>query len=243
VAGRGFTKNDDKNSPRIAIVNRELARKLFGSEIVAIGRHFKMPDGTRVEVVGIAEDGKYSSLTEDPHPAMFLPLTQWPAGPQWMVIRSGGDPQQLGEEIRRPLHQVDAGIPVEVEKRADELVTVLFGPEMATIALGVLGASGVILSITGIFGMAAYSVSKRLKELGLRVALGAQRKEVLRTGCAGCAFVSIQGPGEGPIHANGLQRERRTGHQGWRMLRAKSKSPRASIPQQRPSQGGRSPCR
>jgi ABC-type antimicrobial peptide transport system permease subunit len=131
-------------------------------------------------VVGIAEDGKYSSLTEDPHPSMFLPLTQWPAGPQWMVIRSGRDPQQLSEEIRRALHQVDAAIPVEVEKRADELVTVLFGPEMATIALGVLGGIGVILSITGIFGMAAYSVSKRLKELGIRVALGAQRKEVLR---------------------------------------------------------------
>jgi predicted permease len=180
LAGRGFTKSDDKNSPRVAIVNREFARKLFGSEIAASGRHFKMPDGTRVEVVGIAEDGKYSSLTEDPYPSMFLPLTQWPVGPQWMVIRSGRDPQQLGEEIRRALLQVDAGIPVEVEKRSDELVTVLFGPEMATIALGVLGGIGAILSITGIFGMAAYSVSKRLKELGIRVALGAQRKEVLR---------------------------------------------------------------
>ncbi len=60
------------------------------------------------------------------------------------------------------------------------MVTVLFGPEIATIALGVLGGIGVILSITGIFGMAAYSVSKRLKELGIRVALGARRKEVLR---------------------------------------------------------------
>jgi predicted permease len=180
VAGRSLAKNDDKNSPRVSIVNREFARKLFGSEIAAIGRHFKMPDGTRVEVVGIAEDGKYGSLTEDPHPAMFLPLTQCPAGPQWMVIRSGRDPKQLGEEIRRALHQVDAGIPVEIEKRSDELVTVLFGPEMATIALGVLGGIGVILSVTGIFGMAAYSVSKRLKELGIRVALGAQRKELLR---------------------------------------------------------------
>jgi ABC-type antimicrobial peptide transport system permease subunit len=179
VAGRSFTKSDDKNSPRVAIVNREFARKLFGSEIAAIGRHFKIPDGTRVEVVGIAEDGKYGSLTEDPHVSMFLPLTQWPAGPQWMVIRSSRDPQQLGEEIRRAFHQVDAGIPVEVEKRSDELVTVLFGPEMATIALGVLGCIGVILPITGIFGMAAYSVSKRLKELGIRVALGARRKEVL----------------------------------------------------------------
>jgi hypothetical protein len=67
-----------------------------------------------------------------------------------------------------------ATVPVEVERRADELVTVLFGPEMATIALGVLGGIGVMLSICGIFGMAAHSVSRRLKELGIRMALGAE---------------------------------------------------------------------
>jgi MacB-like periplasmic core domain len=181
VAGRSFTHDDNKDSPRVAIVNREFARKLFGSEFTAIGRHFKMSDGTLIEVVGIAEDGKYGSLAEDPHPAMFLSLTQWLAGAQWMVIRSSRDPQQLGEEIRRALHRVEAGLPVEVEKRQDEFVTVLFGPEMATIALGVLGGIGVILSITGIFGIAAYSVSKRFKELGIRVALGARRTEVLQT--------------------------------------------------------------
>lgn len=180
LTGRSFTQDDDKNSPRVAIVNREFARRLFGSEIAAIGRHFKMPDGTRTEVVGVAEDGKYGTLTEDPHPAMFLPLSQWPAGAQWMVIRSGRDPQQLAPEIRRALHRVDAGLPIEVEKRSDELVTVLFGPEMATIALGILGGMGLMLSISGIFGMAAFSVSKRLKELGIRMALGARRKEVLQ---------------------------------------------------------------
>lgn len=180
VAGRSFKQGDNKDTPRVAIVNREFARELFGSDTAAIGNHFKMPDGIRVEVVGIVEDGKYGSLVEDPHPAMFLPIAQWRAGSQWMVIRSDRDPQQLGEEIRRALRQVDTGIPVEVEKRYDELVSVLFGPEMATIALGVLGGIGVVLSITGIFGMAAYSVSKRFKELGIRVALGAQRTEVLR---------------------------------------------------------------
>jgi ABC-type antimicrobial peptide transport system permease subunit len=181
VAGRSFTQSDDKNSPRVAVVNRELARRLFGSETAAIGRSFKMSDGTRVGVVGIAENGKYGSLTEDPHPAMFLPLAQWPSGIQWMVIRSGRDPRQLGAEIRRALHQVDAGLPVQVEKRYDEMVTVLFGPKMATLALGVLGLMGALLSITGIFGMAAYSVSKRMRELGIRIALGARRREVLES--------------------------------------------------------------
>lgn len=180
VAGRSLTWNDNQNSPRVAVVNRELARQLFHSDTGALGRHFKAGDGTRVEVVAIAEDGKYGTLTEDPHPAMFLPLLQWPASGQWMVVRSSRDPRQLGAEIRGALHHVDAGLPVEIEKRYDEVVSVLFGPKMATIALGVLGGMGAILSITGIFGLAAYTVSKRLRELGIRVALGASRRQVLK---------------------------------------------------------------
>ena len=180
LAGRSFTRHDDKDSPRVAVINREFARGTFGSESGALGRRFKMPDGTRVEVVGIAEDGKYGTLTEDPHPAMFLPILQWPANATWMVVRSSRDPQELRAAIGNALHQVDAGIPVEVERRQSEMVTSLFGPKMATIALGILGAMGAMLSITGIFGLSAYTVSKRLRELGIRVALGAKRMQVLK---------------------------------------------------------------
>jgi len=180
VAGRSFTWRDDQNSPRVAVINREFAHKIFASATGALGRHFKMPDGTLVEVVGIAENGKYSTLTEDPHPAMFLPILQWPSNSTWMVVRSSRDPQQLGPDIRRALHHVDAALPVEIEKRNDEMVTSLFGPKMATIALGVFGVIGAMLSITGIFGLAAYTVSKRLRELGIRIALGAKRVQVLK---------------------------------------------------------------
>ena len=180
LAGRNFTPHDDKDSPRVAIVNQDFARKIFGSMENALGGHFKMPDGTRVQVVGIVENGKYATLTEAPHPAMFLPILQWPAGSSWMIVRSSRDPQQLAATIRKTLHQLDPAIPVMTESRYDEMATVLFGPKMATTALGILGGMGAMLSITGIFGMAAYSVSKRLRELGIRIALGAQRKEVLR---------------------------------------------------------------
>ena len=132
------------------------------------------------QVVGIAEDGKYNSLTEDPQPAMFLPILQSPSTSTWIVVRSNRDPQQLGAAIRSTLRQLDSGLPVYVQRREHEMDPILFGPRMATLALGVLGVMGAMLAITGIFGMAAYSVSKRLKELGIRVALGAQRKEVLR---------------------------------------------------------------
>jgi ABC-type antimicrobial peptide transport system permease subunit len=111
---------------------------------------------------------------------MFLPILQWPSNSAWMVVRSSHDPQQLGGAIRSTLRQLDAALPVVIETRLDEIAGALFPPEVATVALGVLGAMGGMLSITGIFGMAAYSVSKRLRELGIRVALGAQRKQVLQ---------------------------------------------------------------
>jgi len=178
--GRAFTWHDDKDAPRVAVVNREFARRIFGSAPAAMGRYFKMPDGARVQVVGVAQDGKYASLTEDPMAEMFLPILQSPSQTTFLVVRSDGDAQQLGPAIRGALRQVDASLPVFIQPRYKELDAVLFGPRMATISLGVLGLMGAMLSITGVFGMAAYSVSKRLRELGIRIALGAQRKEVLR---------------------------------------------------------------
>jgi len=180
LAGRTFTWHDDKSSPRVAVVNREFAREVFGSATSAIGSSYKMQDGTRVQVVGIAEDGKYMSLTEDPWPAMFLPILQSPSTSTFLVVRSSRDPQQLTAAMRRSLHDLDPGLPVDIQTRYQGLDIILFGPRMATLALGVLGMMGAMLSITGIFGMAAYSVSKRLRELGIRIALGAQRKEVLQ---------------------------------------------------------------
>ena len=179
LSGRPLTWHDDKDSPRVALVNGEFARKIFGSVQQSLGRHFKLPDGTRVEVAGVVEDGKYGTLTEDPHQAMFLPILQSPANSTWLVVRSNRDPQQLGTAIRSALHQLDAALPVEVERREDEMATALFPSQMATLALGVMGAIGALLAVTGIFGMAAYSVSKRLRELGIRVALGARRQQVL----------------------------------------------------------------
>ena len=180
LAGRTFTWHDDKAAPRVAVVNRQFAKKIFGSVTNAMGGYYKMPDGTRIQVVGIAEDGKYGGLSEDPKLAMFLPILQFPSNSAWLVVRSSRDPQQMGQAIRHTLRQLDAGLPVEIEMRLDEIGGVLFPPHMAAVSLGVMGVIGGMLSITGIFGMAAYSVSKRLRELGIRVALGAQRREVLK---------------------------------------------------------------
>jgi ABC-type lipoprotein release transport system permease subunit len=144
-----------------------------------------MQDGTRIEVVGIVEDGKYTAnIAEEPQPAMFLPLLQNPANDTWLVLRTnrdgGRDPQQLAPAVRSALRELDPGLPAFIQTWDEEMNGALFASRMATVSLGVLGLMGAILSITGIFGMAAYSVSKRLRELGIRIALGAQRKEVLQ---------------------------------------------------------------
>jgi ABC-type antimicrobial peptide transport system permease subunit len=180
LAGRTFSWHDDTNAPAFAVVNREFAGKLFGSMADAIGRYFTLQDGARVQIVGVVEDGKYLSLTEDQQPAIFLPSLQSSPGQSWLVVRSHRDPQQLAAAIRSKLRELDAGLPADIATWDTMLDVVLFPSRVATVSLGVLGAMGAMLSITGIFGMAAYSVSKRLRELGIRMALGAQRKEVLQ---------------------------------------------------------------
>lgn len=180
LAGRDFTWDDGQKDSQVTVVNPEFARRLFGSPNHAVGKYFKLRDGTRVRVVGIAEQGKYESLTEDPLPTIFRPILQSPSSSTWLIVHSERDPVALGAAMRKRLHELDPGLPVYVQMWAGEMDPILFGPRMATAALGVMGFMGAMLALTGVFGMAAYSVSKRLRELGIRIALGAKRKEVLR---------------------------------------------------------------
>ena len=184
LSGRSFTLHDDKDAPPVAVVNQEFARRIFKArESIgdALGRHFKLPDGTRIEVVGIAEDGKYFNIAEAPRPAMFLPITQSPTDVGfWLVLRSDRDPQQLAAALESIRRDVDGAIPFRIQTWTKELEPNMFPSRTAAVALGVLGVMAAMLSITGIFGLAAYSVSKRMKELGIRMALGAKRKELLQ---------------------------------------------------------------
>ncbi len=179
LTGRTFTLHDENKAPLVAVVNREFARKLFGSVDKAGGSHFKRWGGARVEVVGVVEDGKYQTLTENPQPAMFYSFLQQPSTNAWIIVRSQhGEPEVAGA-LQRSLRRLDPALPLEIKSWNSELDSALFAARVATVALGVLGLLGTMLAITGIFGMASYAVSKRLRELGIRIALGANRREVL----------------------------------------------------------------
>ena len=180
LSGRSFTWHDDKNAPRVAVINQEFARKIFGSAANALG------DITRC---GMARASRWSAsprtentstLTEDPSPRCFFPSCNRHRVRLSLVVRSNRDPQQLAAAIRSKLRDLDAGLPCFIQTWNEEMNLVLFPSRVATVALGVLGMMGAMLSITGIFGMAAYSVSKRLRELGIRMALGAQKRQVLQ---------------------------------------------------------------
>jgi ABC-type antimicrobial peptide transport system permease subunit len=172
LLGRALTWNDSKDATRVAVVNQTLARKLFGSEAKAIGNSFKSGGGTRMQVVGVVEDGKYSTLTEDPKPAVFLSISQSPSNAIWLLVRSNRGSQEVTTTLESTLHGLDSGLPFTINPWEKELGTALFAARAASMALGVLGGLGAMLAITGIFGIAMYSVTKRIRELGIRICPG-----------------------------------------------------------------------
>src|SRR5207253_976565 len=160
IAGRSFGSHDDKGAPRVAVINREFARLVFktrDSPAEALSHHFKLVDGTRVAVVGIVEDGKYFNIAEAPRAAMFLPILQFSLSPGgWFVVRSDREPRDLTAAIEDVRRSVDPAIPFDIQTWAKVMETNLFPSRVAAAALGVLGVMAAMLSITGIFGLAAY---------------------------------------------------------------------------------------
>ena len=182
LSGRSVSWHDDANAPVAAVINQQFARKILGSNADPIGAHFKLYSGKRVEVVGLVEDGKYSSLTEGPLAVMFISFQQLPSTATWFVLRSARNPEELAAAARTTLRSIDASLPVSTETWENNLNTgaVQFGPRMASASLGVLGVMAAMLSVTGVFGLAAYSLSRRKREIGIRIALGANNREVLQ---------------------------------------------------------------
>ncbi len=183
-AGRDVSFSDTATTPPVAIVNQEFARRLFHTEN-AVGRYFKNSSGVSIQIVGIAGDGKQFLPSETPRAAAYFPVSQRPTTRTSLIVRNKPDPTgaAIGDtvaNIRKILHGLDPAIPIMTSGEWRSLLAMSFFPaQVATVALGLFGAFGLLLSITGTFGLASYTVSKRIRELSIRVALGAQARQVL----------------------------------------------------------------
>ena len=175
--GRDFSWHDTADTPYVAIVNETFTRRLWGDK-PAIGKQFIFSNHLR-EVVGVVEDGKYLEVQESPQPVVFLPLAQSEETHPSFVVRSDRQPNEVMPEIARVLNTMEPNAPVTVQSWPEMLAFPLFPARAATIALGVMGFFAAMLALTGIGGVAAYNVSRRMKELGIRVALGARTRHLL----------------------------------------------------------------
>jgi predicted permease len=180
LAGRDFTDHDDDKSPDVAIVNETFAKRLFGT-VNVVGRLYQDGPGHHFVIVGVVETGKYVTLTENPAPVVYWSIAQRGNSDTVLLVRSNRRSSEMIPAVRQAIAGVDPALPVfSLSTWTDVLGLVTFPARAATIALGVLGALAMMLAVTGIFGMASYTVSKRMRELGIRVALGAQNRHVLR---------------------------------------------------------------
>jgi predicted permease len=184
LAGRDVSFADTAKTPAVAVVNQAFARRLFPTGD-AVGRYFKNRSGLAIRIVGIVADGKYLTLSEDPQEAAFYPISREASTLTALIVRPRPDYSDaamadMAATIRKVVRDLDPTIPIrESGPWNSQLGLSLFPSQVATVALGLFGAFGLLLSVTGTFGLASYTVSRRLRELSIRVALGAQATSIL----------------------------------------------------------------
>ncbi len=183
LRGRAFLPSDAAGTPRAAVVNEQLAKHYWpGGD--AVGRRIRLegPAGPPVEIVGIAKTIKYEDTSEKPMDFVYLPLAQHPVARMILLLRSAGDPLGLVQPVKEALSTLDPNLPV-LETRTYEDVyryQTVEGPAVAVKLVGTLGAVGLLLAVAGLYGLVAYTVSRRTREIGIRMAIGAKPSDILR---------------------------------------------------------------
>ena len=178
LQGRDVRWQDTAKTPYIAVVNQTFARRMWAAT-PPVGQRF-IVSGHLTEVVGVVEDGKYHDLHESPQPVAYVPFAQSGEDDGHLVVRSRRAPNEMAGALEQTLRGMAPNVSVTVQSWPESLTAELFPARAAAVALGMMGVMSAMLAVTGIFGMAAYSVSRRRKELGIRMALGARKTQVLR---------------------------------------------------------------
>ena len=181
LRGRDFGDEDSKSAPRVAIVSETMANRFWGGDAIGHTLRIEGAEDVSVTVVGVARDTKVRTLGEAPRPYLYLPFAQEYSPFMTVVARTGADPGSLLEVFRREIRAIDANVPIlETKTMQQHLGLMLFAPRMGAALLSAFGILAMILASLGLYGIIAFDVSNRTRELGIRVALGAKYGDIIR---------------------------------------------------------------
>ena len=210
LSGRSLSRSDHARASPVAVINETMARQVF-DDPRAVGRHFQLLTGPRrkvhVEVVGIVTDTKYSSLEEEPRPIFYLPSAQLPPMAMTFELRTAVEPSGLVPLVREAVKRTVPGVAVlNVKTQDQQIAETIARPRALAAATSVFSAVGLFLACFGIYGVVSHDVTRRTREIGIRIALGARTGDLLRLVLTEVLVVAATGGALGVVLAiNGMK--------------------------------------